>query len=150
MNSSVPLERRRPPKLINFRKEKEMTRRFLALVLVCAALIAPLPLAAQGHSHDRGPNGGQVADAGNYHVEAVAKGETLTVYLNDHDTDKPIPTAGFKGLAILVVGGKTQRVMLAPSGQNALAGKAAVALGTSVKGAIQITSARNSTVQAKF
>jgi hypothetical protein len=115
-----------------------------------ATALAPLPLAAQGHSHDKGKNGGQVTDAGSYHVEAVAKGETLTVYLNDHDSDKPIATAGFKGLAILVVGGKTQRVSLSPTGQNALAGKAAVALGTPVKGAIQITNARNSTVQAKF
>jgi hypothetical protein len=127
-----------------------MKNKVLALVLVIATALAPLPLAAQGHSHDKGRNGGQVTDAGSYHVEAVAKGETLTVYLNDHDTDKPIPTAGFKGLAILVVGGKTQRVTLAPAGQNALEGKAAVALGATVKGAIQITNARNSTVQAKF
>jgi hypothetical protein len=127
-----------------------MKRTVLALVLAAAASLAPLPLSAQGHSHGKGKNGGQLTDAGSYHVEAVAKGNTLTVYLNDHDTDKPIATIGFKGLAILVVGGKTERVTLAPVGQNALEGKAAVALGASVKGAVQITNARNSTVQAKF
>jgi len=127
-----------------------MKSKIIALVLACAAALAPLPLAAQGHSHDKGKNGGQVTDAGSYHVEAVAKGETLTVYVTDHDTDKPVTTAGFKGLAILVVGGKTERVTLVPAGQNALSGKAAVALNVPIKGAIQITNARNSTVQAKF
>jgi len=127
-----------------------MKRIVLALALAVATALAPLPLAAQGHSHEKGRNGGQVTDAGSYHVEAVAKGNTLTVYLNDHDTDKPIATAGFKGLAILVVGGKTQRVTLAPTGQNALTGRADAALPASIKGAVQITNARNSTVQAKF
>jgi hypothetical protein len=127
-----------------------MKRTVLALALAVATSLAPLPLAAQGHSHDKGKNGGQVTDAGSYHVEAVAKGETLTIFVTDHDTDKPIATAGFKGLAILVVGGKTERVTLAPSGQNELSGKAATALKGPIKGAIQITNARNSTVQAKF
>ncbi len=127
-----------------------MKRFTLALVLSFATAFAPLPLAAQGHSHDKGRNGGQVTDAGSYHVEAVAKGNMLTVYLNDHDSDKPIPTTGFKGLAILVVGGKTQRIQLAPADQNALTGRADAALPASIKGAVQITNTRNSTVQAKF
>ncbi len=127
-----------------------MKRHALALILTLAALLAPLPLAAQGHSHEKGKNGGQVTDAGSYHVEALAKGDTLTVYLTDHDTDKPIPTAGFKGLAILVVGGKTERIQLAPAGQNELTGRAGAALSAPIKGAVQITNARNSTVQAKF
>lgn len=127
-----------------------MKRHAIALILTLAAVVAPLPLAAQGHSHEKGKNGGQVTDAGSYHVEAVAKGETLTIYLTDHDTDKPIPTAGFKGLAILVVGGKTERIQLAPAGQNELTGRAATALPAPIKGAVQITNARNSTVQAKF
>ena len=121
-----------------------------ALALVLAAALAPLPLAAQAHAHGKGKNGGQLADAGSYHVEAVAKGETLTVYLTDHDTDKPIATTGFKGLAILVAGGKTQRIQLAPAGQNELTGRADAALAAPIKGAIQITNARNSTVLAKF
>lgn len=127
-----------------------MKRYALALILLLATALAPLPLAAQGHSHEKGRNGGQVTDAGSYHVEAVAKGNTLTVYLNDHDSDKPIATSGFKGLAILVVGGKTQRIQLAPAGQNTLTGRADAALPASIKGAVQITNTRNSTVQAKF
>ena len=127
-----------------------MKRYALALIILLGAAVAPLPLAAQGDSHEKGRNGGQVADAGSYHVEAVAKGNMLTVYLNDHDSDRPIAAAGFKGLAILVVGGKTQRIQLAPAGQNALTGRADAALPSSIKGAVQITDTRNSTVQAKF
>jgi hypothetical protein len=126
-------------------------KRHLVVLFIALAIAAtPVPLTAQGHSHEKGKNGGQLADAGSYHVEAVAKGDTLTVYVTDHDTDKPIPTAGFKGLAILVVAGKTQRIQLAPTGPNALTGRAEAALSASIKGAVQITNARNSTVQAKF
>ena len=55
-----------------------------------------------------------------------------------------------RSAAILVVGGKTQRIQLAPAGQNALTGRADAALPSSIKGAVQITDTRNSTVQAKF
>jgi hypothetical protein len=127
-----------------------MKRVILALLLAVAIADMPVPLNAQGHSHDRGPNGGALADAGDYHVEAVANGATLSVYLTDHDTDKPVTTAGFKGLAILVVDGKAQRIPLAPAGENALSGRAPVPLAAPIRGAIQITDARNSTVQARF
>jgi len=117
--------------------------------LIFAACLFPMAAIAQ-HAHDKGKNGGQLSDAGSYHVEAVAKDTTLTVHLTDHDTDKPISTKGFKGLAILVVDGKPQRITLAPQGENMLVGTSAAALKAPIRGAIQVTNSRNAMVQAKF
>ncbi len=126
-----------------------MKLRSIAAVFALAAFLAPAALLAQGHAH-KGKNGGQVEDAGSYHVEAVAKDTTLTVHLTDHDTDKAVATAGFKGLAILVVDGKSQRITLAPQGENLLVGTSTAPLKAPIRGAIQITNSKNATVQAKF
>lgn len=118
-------------------------------IALAIALIAFAPLVALGHSPERGKNGGQQADAGNYHVEVVAKDNTLNIYVNDH-SDNAVQTKGFKGTAILVVNGKAQRISLAPRGDNVLTGTSPVELKAPIKGAIQITDSDNVTVQAKF
>ena len=63
---------------------------------------------------------------------------------------KPVPTSGFKGTAILVVGGKPTRVPLEPADGNRLSGRAAVALGESPKGAVQLTGPDGATASGKF
>jgi hypothetical protein len=115
------------------------------------ALVAMLALSGAIHAHApaKGKNGGQQTDAGNYHVEVVARGNTLDVFINDH-SDKAVPTNGFKGVAILVVKGKVQRITLAPRGENILTGTSPVELATPIRGAVQITNTDNQTVQAKF
>ena len=59
----------------------------------------------------------------------------------DHD-NKPVATAGYKGLAILSTEGKSQRIVLAPADGAKLTGKAEAALPAQPKGVVQITSAR--------
>jgi hypothetical protein len=113
------------------------------------AALATLLLTFGALAHGTGPNGGPMADAGGYHVEMVAKGTSLTIYLNTED-DKPVPAAGHKATAILVVAGKPQRIELAPAGDNKLTGQAAVALPASPKGAVQITMPSGKTAQVKF
>ena len=111
-----------------------------------AALIASVSYA---HTPEKGKHGGQVVEAGDYHVEAVAKGTTLEVYIRDHD-DKDISIAGFKGTAVLVVKGKPVQVTLASRDGKVLSGTSSVVLAAPIRGAIQITNAQNKTVQAKF
>jgi hypothetical protein len=77
----------------------------------------------------KGPHGGRVVQAGDYHVELVAKDKLIEVFLTDA-TDKPVGPAGFKGLAILVVGGKSTRVPLEPTDDTRLSGTAAIAVPT--------------------
>ncbi len=123
-----------------------MSIRTFALALVGALAFTA---AAYAHAPEKGKNGGQQTDAGNYHVEVVARGNTLDVFVTDH-SETGVSTKGFKGTAILVVQGKAQRITLAPRGQNILTGTSPVELATPVRGAVQITNTDNETVQAKF
>ncbi|KZC01470.1 hypothetical protein ABID82_004307 [Methylobacterium sp. PvP062] len=114
------------------------------------ALIAVLLTASAVCAHEAaGQHGGRVADAGDFHVELVAKGESVDVYVSDAK-QKPVAAAGFKGTAILVVGGKPARVALEPADGNRLTGKAAAALGDSPKGAVQLTGPDGATASGKF
>lgn len=126
----------------------------LKIIAIAATLAFALPGAAQaqhkhGHAHlEKGKNGGQMTEAGDYHVELLAKGDVVEVYVSDHD-DKPVAIAGYKGLAILSAGGKSQRVALEVA-EGKLTGKAAVTLPAQPKGVVQITPPNGRTVSAKF
>jgi hypothetical protein len=116
-----------------------------SLAFAAALLTTP----ALAHGPKVGVNGGVQSDAGSYHVELVPDGATLQVYLRDH-SDKEVASAGFKGTAIFVIGGKPQRIPLTPTGTNKLTGTSPVELPKEPKGAVQITTPAGSTVQAKF
>ncbi|KMO33172.1 hypothetical protein VQ02_21725 [Methylobacterium variabile] len=123
-----------------------LIQRFLA----AGALLALLPICAiDARAHDgNGHNGGRVADAGPYHIELVTKDRTVEVYVFDAK-EKAVSPAGFKGTAILVVGGKPARVVLTPA-EARLTGQAEVALGTNPKGVVQITGPDGAAVSGKF
>jgi hypothetical protein len=116
------------------------------LLAITATLWATAVLA---HGPNTGPNGGVQVDAGNHHVELVAKDATLAVYLYD-ENDKPVDAQGAKATGIFVVDGKSQRVELKPDGGNKLAGTASVALPAAPKGAVQVTLPGGKSLQAKF
>ena len=118
-----------------------MRRLRLATILIVTPALA--------HESAKGPNGGRVADTGGYHVELVAKGTRVDVFLTDAD-DKPVAATGFKGVAILLVGGKSQRIPLAPEDGTRLSGSAGAALPREPKGAVQITAPDGKTAQARF
>jgi len=115
------------------------------------ALVAALLIAASAFAHGptKGPNGGRQVDAGDYHVEMVAKDTALIVYLHD-DKDKPVDAKGYKATGIFVVDGKPQRIELKAESANKLTGTASVPLPVMLKGAVQITLPTGKTVQAKF
>ncbi len=120
------------------------------MMLQRLTLVAGLLAATAAYAHETaGAHGGRVADAGDFHVELVTKGESVDVYVSD-GRQKPVPAAGFKGTAILVVGGKPARVPLEPADGNRLTGKAAAALGASPKGAVQLTGPDGATASGKF
>jgi hypothetical protein len=116
---------------------------FLATV---AALWATTALA---HGPDKGRNGGLQVDAGEHHVEMVAKDTTLAVYLYDRN-DKPVDAQGAKATGIFVIDGKSLRIELKPDGANRLAGTAPTRLPPSPKGAVQMTLPDGQSLQAKF
>ncbi|MFL9824262.1 hypothetical protein [Rhodoplanes sp. SY1] len=117
-----------------------------AALMAGTTLLAPAPVLA----HNPKPShGGRIVIAGNFHVELVIDGTSLSAYLLGHD-DKPRDAAGYQGVALLVVDGKSQRVPLAPAGGNRLDGKAPAALPATVKAVVQITGPSGATAQAKF
>jgi hypothetical protein len=111
-----------------------------------AALLAVGPSFA--HEAQKGPNGGRVAEAGDYHVELVPKGGAVEVFITDNK--EPSAPAGFKGVAILLVDGKQQRITLESPAPGRLTGKASVTPQAVVKGVVQLTSPQGTSLMARF
>lgn len=118
-----------------------------AKFLMVVAVLAGSACVASAHD-EKGTNGGWVAHAGSYHVELVSKSDKLELFVSD-ENQKSIPATGFKAIAILVVDGKSQRIVLEPAGKL-LSGKATVALPAQPKGVVQLTGPDGKTAQAKF
>jgi hypothetical protein len=117
-----------------------------APILIAAVLLATTAFA---HGPNKGPNGGVQVDAGNNHVELVAKDLAMAVYLYD-ENNKPIDAKGAKATGIFVIDGKAQRIEMKPEGGNKLSGTSPVTLPDALKGAVQITLPSGKGVQAKF
>jgi hypothetical protein len=112
-----------------------LNRRHL-LVSLGAMLLTPV--VALAHEPRKGPNGGDLVDAGSYHIEIVGTGTGLDVYVSDA-VDKPLQASDFKALAIVVIDGKTQRIALEPAADGSkLSGTSSVPI-TRVRGAVQLT-----------
>jgi hypothetical protein len=129
------------------RQENDMTRcHALSSALLFAAALMASPAAA----HDPKPRyGGTIVTAGAYHVELVAKDRQIQVHLLDHG-DKPVAAKGRKGIAILVVDGKSVRIPLESADGVRFSGEAPSVLPASPKGVVQITEPTGGTVQARF
>ena len=115
-------------------------------------LLTALLLATQAYAHgpDKGPNGGRQVDAGDYHVEMVAKGSELVLFLTEAD-DKPLASAGTKNArAIVQDGGKTATVPLQPAEPNRLVGSLAQPLASGARVVVSATMGDGHTVQARF
>jgi hypothetical protein len=114
------------------------------------ALAAALLVVTPSLAHEaKGPHGGRIADAGSYHVELIAKQQTVELYVSD-GSDKPVAATGFKAVAILTAGGKPQRIVLEAAEPTRLTGNAAVALPAEPKGAVQLTTPDGRTTSARF
>lgn len=113
-------------------------------------LIGALTWSGAAWAHEaKGKHGGRISDAGSYHVEMVVKSDTVDVFISDA-SEKPVAISGFKGTAILVVDGKSQRIVLAPVDGARLSGGATAALPSQPKGVLQLTGPDGKTIQAKF
>jgi hypothetical protein len=115
-------------------------------ILIAATIFAAGSLAA----HDaKGPNGGRIQDAGAYHVELVAKGTNVELFVTDSG-DRPVAATALTGVAVLIVDGKPQRIPLSAAGANKLSGSSTVPLPANPKGAVQLTTPDGRTAQAKY
>jgi hypothetical protein len=97
-------------------------------------------LASTGFAHEprKGPNGGDLVDAGAYHIEVVGKGTAVDVFVSD-SLDRPLSATGLKALAIIVIDGKTQRILMEPTADGSRFTATAPSAITRVRGAVQLT-----------
>lgn len=118
--------------------------------LISVAVTAALIVASPALAHEtKGPNGGRVVDAGEYHVELVVGAAQVAVFLTD-GSDQPVAASGFKGTAILMADGKAQRIALEPGQNNQLKGQSSAALPADAKGAVQLTAPDGKSAQGQF
>jgi hypothetical protein len=117
--------------------------------LLVAAGLAVFAFAAAAHEMRSGPNGGQVVDAGPYHLELVAEQSKLTIFLSDAD-DKPVAAAGSSGRAIIQFDGKVATIRLEAGENNRLSGALPQPRSSSSRLAVTLTLGNGENLQARF
>lgn len=117
--------------------------------IVFAALLLCVSLAVRADGPAIGPNGGQVRDAGKYHLELIVKDTALTVYVSG-SKDAKVATKGAAGSATVLAGKNTSSVKLEPRGENALAGSGGFQPAPDMKVVVSVTLPGQSPVQARF
>ncbi len=116
---------------------------------VLSAMLFAYPASASADGPTIGPHGGQVKDAGKYHLELVVKDTVLTVYVIGNK-DAKVATKGASGNATVLVGKGTSNVKLEPSGEYALAGSGGFQPAPDMKVVVSVTLPGQPPVQARF
>ena len=117
--------------------------------VVFAATLLCCSIAARADGPAIGPHGGQVKDAGKYHLELVVKDTALTVYVTGAK-DAKVATKSAGGSATVLVDKGTLNVKLEPSGENALAGSGSFQPARDMKVVVSVTLPGQQPVQARF
>ena len=119
---------------------------FFALLLTFSPLA---PALAAGDHHHEGKHGGMMGDtSGHHHVELVADGQSLTLYVLHGDGELE-NVAKAKATATLLSGGKTEKVDLVPDG-DALKGEGSASLGAGDTVVVTLTMPGHKPEQARF
>jgi len=106
-------------------------------LLFACCLIAISGLAS-AHGPARGPNGGQMQDLAGSHVELVAKGSELFLYLFDAQ-NKPVPAKGAAATATVLATGRPETVTLMAGGDNAMRGNGSFTATPGMKVVVSLT-----------
>jgi hypothetical protein len=126
----------------------------LALGIAALAIGASLAVAEEGHDHGATHNhgakhGGVVEHSGHHHLELVAKGGNLELYVTHEDGDAEEVGAA-KATATVLADGKTEMVTLAPAGGNALKGAGGFNAGKGTTVVVSLTMPGHETEQVRF
>lgn len=117
--------------------------------VVLATILVAYSVSASADGPAIGPNGGQVRDAGKYHLELVVKDTALTVYVIGNK-DAKVATKGATGTATVLASKATSSVKLEPRGENALAGSGGFQPAPDMKVVVSITLPGQAPIQARF
>ena len=122
-----------------------MLLRILPGLLVVFTLLASPSLAQSW----KGPNGGQMVDAGSFHVELVIKNADYSVNVFDH-VDNPVAVAQATGVATVMVGEEKEKVTLQPVAANTLTGTGALKRSGPTKVLVLLRVPDQATAMARF
>ncbi len=119
----------------------------ITTALLAFALAFGSPAAA--HDAEKGPKGGELKDAGNYHMELLAKENELTLYLYDGN-EKPVPAQGAKATATVVAEKVRATVEFAAMEGNMMRGSGQFPATKALRVVVSLTMPGKSPVQARF
>lgn len=120
------------------------------LIVSLSALALSTSLALAGEDHDHAAkNGGVVEHTGHHHLELVADGSALTLYVRNEDGSEEDASAA-KATATVLSGGKTEQVTLAPAGGNGLKGAGGFTAGKGTTVVVSLTMPGHETEQVRF
>lgn len=126
-----------------------MMRR-LVLGLAAVVLSAGLAAADEGDAHDHSAkHDGVVEHTAHHHLELVAKGGTLELYVR-HEDGEDEDTTGARALATVLADGKTEQITLTPSGGNALKGTGGFNAGKGTTVVVSLTMPGHEPEQVRF
>ena len=118
----------------------------IALLLTFSMLGTAL---AAGEHHHEGKHGGVMGDtSGHHHVELVAEGQSMTLYVL-HDDGQLEDVTDAKATATVLSGGEMEKITLAPVG-DALKGEGGLELGKGDTVVITLTMPGHQPEQARF
>lgn len=117
-----------------------MKLKHLIASLSLLTVLAPA-YAAEGHSHGpdghKAAHGGQFTEVGATGFELVAKADSLTLYVSEHN--KPVATSGAKASATVFAGSDKITVTLEPTADNQLSAQGKFKTGLGVRVAVTVT-----------
>ena len=124
---------------------KKSLHPLIAAAALAAAFTVSPAFAGGGH----GPKyGGVVRELHNVSYELVAKPDSLTLYVSDHD--KPIPTQGATAEAVIYAGSEKPVVKLEPAGDNRMLAKGSFKVGVGVRVMLTTTLPGKTPAKASF
>ena len=115
-------------------------------MVIALGLAAATFDAALAHT-DKPKHGGVVQAASDLSFELVPRGDTATIYVEDHG--KPFATAGMTGKLTVLNGSEKSEAELKPAGDNRLEAQG-VKLAKGAKAVATVTTAKKKTVSVRF
>jgi nitrogen fixation protein FixH len=119
--------------------------RFASLIVLSLAALTSQAFAQSW----KGPNGGQMVDAGGFHVELIVRNAEYRVNVFDH-VDNPVAVAQATAIATVMAGEDKEKVTLQPVAANALAGKGTMKVSGAVKVLVLLRVPDQATAMARF
>ena len=122
----------------------------LVLGLAALAMGTAFALADEEVAHDHEPrHKGILVHSGHHHLELVAEGGSLQLYVT-HEDGEPEDVSAAKASATVLADGKTETVALAPGGGNKLEGAGSFTAGKGTTVVVTLTIPGHETEQARF